>query len=104
MGDWTHGIHFSNADHAIDAALEGAGVVLGRAVLVSRYLETGRLVAPFRTAMRVAGDFRFVCPPGAEAAGNVGVFLEWLRKEMRKSASLADGMTFYDADEDGTAA
>ena len=42
--DTSHGPRFSQADHALDAALSGAGVVLGRVSLATRALESGRLV------------------------------------------------------------
>ena len=45
--NWT-GQRFSQADHALDAALSGAGAVLGRGSLTNRMLREGRLVAPFR--------------------------------------------------------
>lgn len=94
--DWTHGAHFSNADHAIDVALEGGGIVLGRIVLVQRYLESGRLVAPFRQAMRAGGQFRFVCPLGDERQSRIATFLAWLRAEIAAVRTMADGMTFLD--------
>ena len=49
--DWT-GQRLSQADHAIDAAASGAGVILGRGALAGRALQEGRLVAPFRTALK----------------------------------------------------
>ena len=100
--DWTHGAHFTNADHAIDVALEGGGIVLGRIVLVQRYLATGRLVAPFRQAMRVGGQFRFVCPKGDETQSRIATLLAWLRAEIAGVDKLADGMTFIDSDDPAT--
>ena len=64
--DWIHGTHFTNTDHAIDAALEGAGVALGRIVLVERYLDQGRLVVPFKIGLNLGARYRFVCPLGTE--------------------------------------
>ena len=81
-GDWVHGAHFTNADHSIDVALEGGGIALGRIVLVERYIASGRLVAPFKTAMRAGGSYRFVCPTGAETHPRLATFLTWVREEM----------------------
>lgn len=94
--DWSHSARFSNADHAIDVALEGGGAALGRITLVERYLDSGRLVAPFRTALRVGAQYRFVCPPGAETRPRVSVFLAWMREEIRSIDRFREGMTILD--------
>lgn len=75
------GPHFSNADHAIDAAIEGGGIVLGRSSLVERDLDRGRLVAPFDAGVDVGGQFRFVCPLGRETESRTAAFLDWIRAE-----------------------
>lgn len=89
-----HGPRFSNADHAIDAAAEGGGIVLGRSSLVERDMSRGRLVAPFRQGCDTGGQFRFVCPAGRESEPRVAAFLTWMRteteplREMRRQAEL----------------
>ena len=95
-GDWIHGAHFTNADHSIDVALEGGGVALGRIVLVERYLEQGRLVAPFRQAMRVGAQYRFVCPIGAETQTRLCKLLAWIREEMTAIRRYGEQMEFFD--------
>ncbi|MEM6621614.1 MAG: transcriptional regulator GcvA [Pseudomonadota bacterium] len=92
--DWTHGQRFTNADHAIDFALEGGGIVLGRVVLVERYLETGRLIAPFKQALRTNAYFRFVCPVGAEKSPRIATLLAWMREEMSGIDHHAKGLEF----------
>ncbi|MEM7509175.1 MAG: transcriptional regulator GcvA [Pseudomonadota bacterium] len=93
-GDVGHGPRFSNADHAIDAAAEGGGIVLGRSSLVERDMSRGRLVAPFRQGCDTGGQFRFVCPTGREAEPRIAAFLTWMRdetaplREMRSQAEL----------------
>lgn len=63
--DWRRWLHFADAREvdagrgpafslyslALDAALAGSGVMIGRASLVTRFLEDGRLVAPFALAL-----------------------------------------------------
>jgi len=95
-GDWAHGPRFSNADHAIDGALEGAGIVLGRVVLVERYLANGRLVAPFDLAIRPSARFYFVCPKGHEASGRVGTLLKWMREEIAGIDQFSQNLTIVD--------
>lgn len=92
--DWTHGAHFSNADHVIDVALEGGGVALGRIVLCQRYLESGRLVAPYKTAMWAGGQFRFVCPAGDETNPRICTLLSWMREEIAAVKDVADQFSF----------
>ena len=92
--DWTHGAHFTNADHVIDVALEGGGVALGRIVLCQRYLETGRLITPFKTAMWSGGQFRFVCPAGDETNPRICTLLSWMREEIAAVRNMADEFSF----------
>ncbi len=76
------GLRFNLADHAIDAAIEGAGVVLARRVLAQRDLDAGRLVAPFGMEISVKRAFYFVCPSGHEDRPNIRLFREWLAEEV----------------------
>lgn len=84
------GPSFSQADHAIDAALAGVGVVLGRRSLVIKDLAEGRLVAPFQQAMPVNGRFRFVCQQGMEARPQIDTFKQWILQEIAKKSHIAD--------------
>jgi len=80
----TGGPRFSQADHALDAALVGAGVLLGRYSLAEKYLASGQLVAPFAQAIRLAPRYRFICPQGTEARPQVQIFLNWILSEADK--------------------
>ena len=91
--DGRRGPRFSNADHAVDAAQDGGGVVLARGSLVERDLAAGRLVAPFRLGIDTGGQFRFVCPAGRETNPMIATFLGWLRSEV---VSLAELRKSYD--------
>ncbi len=82
------GPHFSNADHAIDAALSGAGVVLGRSTLVARDLACGRLVAPFTKAIKPDARFRLLCQAGAQDRPSIARFRTWVQDEMAGEAGL----------------
>ncbi len=89
----THGAHFSQADHAVDAALAGAGVALGRRGMVNTDLHAGRLVAPFKTAVEVPASFRFVCAQGTENRPQIKAFREWFFAEIEKTAYISDQFT-----------
>ncbi len=84
------GTHFSQADHAIDMALEGAGVVMGRSSITTRALRDGTLVAPFNLAITVSAHYRIVCLPGTETRPAIAKFRDWAHAEVAKDAPLAE--------------
>ena len=79
-----HGPRFSQADHALDAAQAGAGVVLGRVSLAEPALRTGQLVAPYALALVPRAGFRVLCPEGAQTRPNTRAFLDWLAGEVAR--------------------
>lgn len=95
--DTSHGLRFSQADHALDAAVTGAGVVLGRVSLATRALEQGRLVAPFKTGLLTKAQFRFICPKGTENRPHVVAFRAWVLKEIKASEAFEAGRTLVPA-------
>jgi LysR family glycine cleavage system transcriptional activator len=78
------GPRFSQADHALDAAVAGAGVVLGRASLAAGDLRAGRLVAPFDIALTTEARYRLLCPEGAEKRPEIAAFIEWIAGQARE--------------------
>ena len=80
--DGTKGPRFNHADHGLDAAVDGAGVVLGRLSLAMRDICSGRLVAPFDTYVKATAGFHFVVPPGNLELPHVATFYKWLRAEV----------------------
>ena len=93
------GARFSQADHAIDAALAGAGVVLARISLVEKDLKEGRLVMPFKLGLTTEAQYSFVCPEGSDARPQVRAFREWIEAEVSALDEYRDGMDFVDAAE-----
>ncbi|WP_375254271.1 transcriptional regulator GcvA [Yoonia sp.] len=89
--DTSHGPRFSQADHALDAAIAGAGVVMGRVSLATRALEAGRLVAPFEVGLISEAQFRFICPKGNEKRPHIAAFEAWVMEEIKTSTKFADG-------------
>ncbi|MGC1504150.1 MAG: transcriptional regulator GcvA [Sulfitobacter sp.] len=90
------GPRFSQGDHALDAALAGIGVALGRRALVIKDLAEGRLVAPYGTVLSTGARFRFLCQKGAEKRPQVDAFMHWILREIDKTAAVADAMTFLE--------
>jgi LysR family glycine cleavage system transcriptional activator len=80
--DVSHGLRFNSADHALDAASEGAGVLLARDVLAYDDLRIGRLVIPIEFAMRSGRAYYFICPKSREEHPYVQAFRSWIKKEV----------------------
>ncbi len=97
QADTSHGPRFSQADHAVDAATAGAGVVLGRASLAARALEDGQLVAPFEIGLTSEAKYRFVCPAGNEKRPHLAAFEAWVLTEIESSKRLAQGRKLVSA-------
>ena len=81
--DLERGLRLNSADHALDAAVEGAGMLLAHVVLAHDDLRSGRLVAPFDLELRSSRAFSFVCPRENENRKNVKAFHDWIQMEMR---------------------
>jgi LysR family glycine cleavage system transcriptional activator len=80
--DVGRGLRFNSADHALEAAVEGAGVLLAHKLLAFDDLRTGRLVAPFDLELDSGRAFHFVCPAGSEVRRGVAAFRSWIKEEI----------------------
>jgi len=74
---------FLSSDHAIQAAVRGEGVVLGRSALVADDLAAGRLVRPFKLSLPAGFAYYAVYPPRALQRPSVKAFRDWLMVEAR---------------------
>lgn len=93
------GARFSQADHAIDAALAGAGVVLARISLAEKDLREGRLVMPYKVGLTTEAQYSFVCPEGSDARPQVRAFRKWIEDEVAGLEEYRDAMTLIEAAE-----
>lgn len=75
------GLHFNIADHALDAAVAGAGVVLGRLMLAQSDLDAGRLVAPYELRIKADYSFYAVCLESRVEEPAIVKFRDWLIDE-----------------------
>lgn len=82
------GPRFSQADHGLDAALAGGGVMLARTTLAAGALRDGLLVAPFSMALETSAKFRLVHQKGAETRPQMAAFLAWIRAEAADMAAI----------------
>ncbi|MEZ5626194.1 MAG: transcriptional regulator GcvA [Rhodocyclaceae bacterium] len=76
--DPTRGPHFSNSSLALEAAMDGMGVVLGLDPMVRRDIEAGRLVRPFDLAIPSRYAYYLVCPVTTAERPALAQFRHWL--------------------------
>lgn len=75
------GPRFSHAGLALEAAVAGQGVALGRTSLVADDLASGRLVRPFDVSFRARISYWLVTPPSPQIRARTQRFREWLLAE-----------------------
>ncbi len=80
--DHESGVRFESAAYAVEAAVQGEGVLLGRSALVSADLAAGRLVRPFDLSLKSRWSYYVVYPEGALRHRKVKAFRDWLFSEM----------------------
>ena len=88
------GPRFSQADHAVNAALSGLGVILGRISLTEQHIRDGQLVMPFRLSLWTHADYRIVCPQGTETRPQVARFIDWIAGQTASIDRLAQDREF----------
>ncbi|QBY02187.1 transcriptional regulator GcvA [Rhodophyticola sp. CCM32] len=93
------GARFSQADHAVDAAQAGGGVVLGRISLAEQALRSGQLVAPYKIALTTQAHYRFVCPEITKDKPQIRAFLAWLEGEAEQLHPYREGRVCIPASE-----
>ncbi|MEM8812611.1 MAG: transcriptional regulator GcvA [Pseudomonadota bacterium] len=82
------GLRFNHADHALDAAVEGAGVVLGRNTLAAGDIRTGRLVRLFpELVLDTHLSFHLVCREQDFSRHKIRVFWDWVLAEAARPDS-----------------
>jgi LysR family glycine cleavage system transcriptional activator len=77
-----HGMRFDSADHALEAASEGAGVLLAYDLLAYDDLRTGRLVIPVALALPSGRAWHVVCARHRQEHPPLQAFRHWIRQEV----------------------
>lgn len=85
--DTARGLQVNASMLAIQAALDGQGVALGRSVLVADDVAAGRLVRPFALAFPLRFRYYVVHQKSLPAESHVPVFRRWLLAEAAESAA-----------------
>jgi LysR family transcriptional regulator, glycine cleavage system transcriptional activator len=83
--DASRGPCFSHTHLMLQAAMDGRGVALGQALIVSDDLAAGRLVAPFHFRLLTDFGYFIVCPEAAVDRPKVKAFREWVIAELRRA-------------------
>ncbi|MHC8508199.1 MAG: transcriptional regulator GcvA [Rhodospirillales bacterium] len=79
--DVAHGLTFTHSNLVFQAAREGAGIALGRSVLVQDDLDAGRLARPLAFATPARRAYWMVTPKGVETRKDVRTLMDWLAAE-----------------------
>jgi LysR family glycine cleavage system transcriptional activator len=88
-----HGVHFSHANLALDAAVDGLGVVLSVTALAASDLAVGRLVLPFELTLKADYGYYVVCDPGDAERPAIQAFTGWLLEEASQPAEAASRLS-----------
>jgi LysR family glycine cleavage system transcriptional activator len=88
--DTARGVHFSHANLAIDAAIDGLGVVLSLPALAARDLAAGRLLLPFEQSVPADYAYYIVCEPGGMERPAIQAFVTWLLDETQQPAQTGE--------------
>ena len=80
------GPRFESSDHAVQAAVQGEGVVLGRSALVADDLRAGRLVRPFSMSLPADLAYYVAYPAQTPQRPKVRAFRDWLFEEVTRAA------------------
>ncbi|MFL5287665.1 MAG: transcriptional regulator GcvA [Rhodopila sp.] len=80
------GLMFDQSFMAVQAAMEGLGVALGRASLVEADIATGRLVAPFDIVLPQDAGYYVVAPEATADTPKIALLRKWLINSATTSA------------------
>ncbi len=72
------GLSFDQSFMAIQAAVDGLGIAMGRTRFVETDIATGRLVVPFDVALPADAGFYIVAPEETADTPKIALFRDWL--------------------------
>lgn len=88
--DGNRGMRFTLSNPAIEAAVDGQGVLLGRSVVVAEDIAAGRLVRPFALELAVRPAYYLVYPRAALRRGTVARLRDWMLAEFARAYPASD--------------
>lgn len=90
---WTGGSRFDSYALALQAAVEGLGVAIGRRVFVERDLAAGRLVQPFGPSVALDEAWFLLYPSAVASRPEIRAFRSWILEEAAATARSERGGT-----------
>jgi LysR family transcriptional regulator, glycine cleavage system transcriptional activator len=81
------GLSFDQSFMAIEAAVDGLGVALGRTPVVEADIAAGRLVIPFDLALPAEAGYYIVAPEETAQSPKITLFRDWLLASVTSSAA-----------------
>jgi LysR family glycine cleavage system transcriptional activator len=79
------GPHFNLSSMAIDAALQGKGLLLGQHILIAEELETGQLIKPLDISLPLGQAYYLVYPKRTLENPLAAAFIDWVKQQAPKS-------------------
>lgn len=86
--DHRHGMSFDSPVTAMQAAIQGHGVMLGQVTIACEDIEAGRLIIPFDDRIRTSFAYWLVYPPERLRWQKVRAFRDWIVEEARAEGDL----------------
>lgn len=80
--DVSQGVFFDHIQHAVQAAVDGAGVFLGFCALAAEEIERGRLICPFEVTVPTRLGYFLVCSEAIADQPRIDAFRQWLIEEV----------------------
>lgn len=76
------GPRFTSAEHAIEAAVRGSGLLLAHVIMAHDELHSGRLAMPLPLVLAAGRAYYLVAPRGKQPRASVLAFRDWLHAEV----------------------
>jgi len=75
---------FDRSDHVIAAAINNAGIAIGRKQTIKKYLESGQLIAPFLDMEAPCAQRYYICFSHERYNPKIDVFVQWLKSHVQE--------------------
>ena len=90
--DTSSSLRFTQADHAIQATVDGDGVLLARMTLAATDIASKRLVQPFEYIVQSRYGYYFVTTELTEKTERVSLFKTWIMNEAKAVNAMLDSL------------
>lgn len=75
---------FDRSDHVVAAAINNAGIAIGRKQTIKKYLESGQLIAPFLDMEAPCAQRYYICRSHERYNPKIDVFVQWLKSHVQE--------------------